>query len=134
MDKEERKKIGAKNRINGRDFELRVRKDLMQKGCVVIKFDNDVDLENSTIIQAKRSYNPYTKRLGYQNGFPDFVYFDENKKVIGLEVKSNGKLTKNEKDKLNWYIEHSTFNKIEIATRDKVKNRIVVKYKEYLQS
>jgi hypothetical protein len=132
METEKRKKIGARNKAKGREFELFVRKDLMQKGCVVVKFDNDVDLDKSTIIQAKRSYNPFTKRLGYQNGFPDFVYFNKDKEIIGLEVKSNGKLSAIEKDKLNWYIKHNTFTRVEVASREKVKNRVCVKYIEYL--
>lgn len=124
MKKAENVEKGKKNRKKGGEFELAVRKDLMAKGWIVTKFDNDVEFPEENINlppskrigelkQAKKSFNPFTKRVGYGNGFPDFVCLrvSEEKSssagslcwtVLFVEAKSNGYLKPIEREKIAW--------------------------------
>lgn len=106
------------------------------------------------IIQAQPHmvFNPMIKRmvpLKRNTGFPDFMAYrkmacslcyarmgrDSGKyyKVIGVECKMTGKLDRAEKDKCNWYLDNKIFNAIFIAEKTKVKNRVVIVYKEYVR-
>ena len=80
----------------------------------------------------------------YKRDIKDFVWlccschtnFDNIKKmklylVIGVECKTNGQLDKVEKQKCKWLIDNNIFNKILIAEKTKVKNKIVIVYKEF---
>lgn len=92
------------------------------------------------LIPAKRKYNPFTKRpMAEGTGFPDFIcytrldqfdgnlnhvlrkignYEKENHwEVIGVEVKSNGYLDKEEREKCKWLLENKIFSKILIAEK-----------------
>ncbi len=44
--------------------------------------------------------------------------------IIGVEVKSNGYLTKEEKEKCSWYLENNVFSKILIARKGKKRGEI----------
>lgn len=89
--------------------------------------------------------------LGIGSGFPDFIAFrwmykDIPKvvssnttieketygmyRIIGVEVKSNGYLTKEEKEKCSWLIDNNIFSKILIAMKDKNKRGGII-YKGY---
>lgn len=102
----------------------------------------------SKIIPAKRKYNPFKKAYAIGTGFPDFICFKHFEKlsapwhnrttitqgrdgyeIIAVEVKSNGRLDKIEKEKCKWYIENNTFSKILIASKGKKRGEIV--YKEF---
>jgi hypothetical protein len=65
-------------------------------------------------------------------GFPDFIAFQKmNKsyyKVIGVEVKMNGMLSKIEKEKCKLYLENNTFTELLIAEKVKEKNRVKIVY------
>ena len=52
-------------------------------------------------------------------------------RVIGVEAKSNGILTKLEKEKCQWYLDNNIFSKILIAVKTKPKNRIVIEYRDF---
>lgn len=121
---------GHKSRNIGIDTEKRVWYDLLSKGYIASKWHNNVDLENDTMIIAKPGAFRRTT-----TGFPDFIYFKINEKrekeVIGLEVKTNGRLSRVEEDKCDWYNKKKVFSKIQIASRVKEKNRIEIVYKDY---
>ena len=127
-------KRGAKSRSGGGQFELRVRKDLEEKGWIVDKWSNNIDLDSGAIHPAKRRFARFNASMGVMTigtGFPDFVCFEKRGdlyKVIGVEVKMNGTLSKIEKDKCAWYLKNGIFSEILIASKEKIKNRVHVEY------
>jgi len=135
-------KQGKRNKRMGADFERRVRKDLEEKGWIVAKYSNNVDLEKNKCIPSK----PGRFRM-MQTGFPDFIaytnkeeYECETLKTIGygrklyiiffIECKVNGTLSKIEKEKAQWYLKNKYCSKFLIAYKTKEKNRVKVNYKE----
>lgn len=139
--KEEKSKIGKKSRIDGAKFELVVRLELEKKGWVVIKNPNNVIEDKDNIKhfkQGKSKYNPFTKRLMMNSGgFPDFLCYrtmeltpiDENHyEIIGVECKTNGKLDKEEKEKVKWLLEKKIFSKILIASKEMNGKKQTIKY------
>jgi len=94
------------------------------------------------LLPAKAKWNNFTKSMMMKNsGFPDFIAFKNHTEqsdcggpcfdVIGVEVKSNGILDKQERAKCCWLIENNIFSKIMIARKTKVKNRIVIEYRDF---
>ena len=129
-------KRGKASKAKGGIFELRVRKDLIERGWVVDKWSNNIDLELGEMHPAKRKYNPFSKALTIGTGFPDFVCFEKRGdlyKVIGVEVKINGTLSRIEKEKCAWYLKNEVFNEILIASKAKEKNRVRVTYVDFLE-
>jgi len=112
-------KKGKTSRARGARFELKVRKDLEEKGRIVDKWNNNVDLEIGKLIIAKRKFNPFSKAMTIGTGFPDFISIKKIYKgvysVIGVEVKMNGILSKKEKEKCVWYLKKEIFSRIWIA-------------------
>ena len=135
----EKKKIsqGKLSRARGARFELKVRKDLEEKGKVVDKWSNNVDLENGKLIPAKRKYNPFSKVMTIGTGFPDFVTFAEVRdgmyRVVGVEVKLNGILSKEEKEKCRWYLEKRIFSEIWIAKQKQSGRKVEVEYENFVE-
>lgn len=124
-------KKGKKSKAEGGQFELKVRKDLEEKGWIVDKWSNNFDLEEGNVIPAKRKYNPFAKVMTIGTGFPDFVCFEKRGdlyKIIGVEVKMNGKLNRVEKDKCLQYLKKKIFNEILVARKVKEKNRVRIEY------
>jgi hypothetical protein len=123
---------GKKSKAKGGQFELRVRKDLEDKGWIVDKWSNNFDIDNGKVIPAKRKYNPFAKVMTIGTGFPDFVAFqlrDEGKyKVVGVEVKVNGTLSREEKEKCRWCLKNKIFSAVWVAKKKKVNNRVFVEY------
>lgn len=120
-------KQGKKNRAAGARFELKVRNKLESEGWIIDKWTNNFDLEEKKLIKAKRKYNPFKKVLGIGTGFPDFIAFRLKKKdyeIIGVEVKGNGWLDKNEKEKCKFLIKKKIFSRILIAKKGKKKGEI----------
>jgi hypothetical protein len=91
------------------------------------------------LVPAKSRFNMRT------TGFPDFIafklgcvpqkiYFAESPclpktrimsyGVVGVECKSNGYLTKEEKEKCRWYLDNNKFSKILIAKKGKKRGEI----------
>jgi len=146
----DKKLQGKKNRASGQRFELKVRKDLESQGWIVDKWTNNVKFTDAEwhgklpnwfgeLIPAKRKYNPFNKALAIGTGFPDFIAFKSIREglayafrlyeVIGVEVKSNGYLDKEEKEKCKWLLENNIFSKILIASKGKKRGEII--YKEF---
>ena len=119
---------GKRNRTSGANFELKVRTDLERKGWVVNKFGNNVDLEKNKMILAKKKYNPFLKFMTIGTGFPDFISIKnvsgEIYHVEGVEVKTNGILSKEEKQKCKFYLQNKVFSKIWIAKKGKKRGEI----------
>ncbi len=93
---------GKKAKSSGRNFELKVRRDLEKKGRIVDKWSNNVGMWNKEgdqitkskdkyltqktkkevpfdkiifdkIIPAKNKFNPFKKAMMLSSGFPDFI-------------------------------------------------------------
>jgi hypothetical protein len=128
---------GKKNRASGRAFELKVRKHLEISNTNVLKNSNNVELEPiAKLVPCKPKYNPFTKgMMMISGGFPDFIVYrpvisDQSKyEITSVEVKSNGTLNKEEKDKCVWLLEHKIFNKILIARKGEKRGQII--YEEF---
>lgn len=113
MDKSEQ---GKRNRETGARFETKVRKDLISKGYVVCKFDNNVDLEADCLVKAKAKFNPFRKVIGIGSGFPDFIAFKDNV-LIAVEAKTNGYLKPIERKKMEWLKEKGIFYSLLVAKK-----------------
>ena len=124
--KTSKSKQGRKNRAAGARFELKVRTALEKEGWIMDKWTNNIDLEEGKLVKAKRKYNPYKKVLGIGTGFPDFIAFRQKGKtyeIIGVEVKANGWLDKEEKAKCNFLLNEKVFSKILIARKGKKRGK-----------
>lgn len=137
----DRKTQGKKNREKGQRFEVKVRKELEKKGWIVDRWSNNVEIDGGELFISTHTTVKWPKlvpaRPGPFNlrttGFPDFItfrvspYFDDDKvyhEVIGVECKSGGYLTKEEKEKCKWLIENNVFSKILIAKKGKKRGEI----------
>ena len=118
---------GRKNRAAGARFELKVRGNLENDNWIADKWTNNVDLEEKKLIKAKRKFNPFLKILGIGTGFPDFICFKRKGnlyEIIGVEVKANGWLDKNEKEKCKFLLDKKIFSRILIARKGKKRGEI----------
>jgi len=126
--KKSRVKKGKKTKAQATRFELKVRRDLEDKGRIVDKWNNNVDLDEGKLIIAKRKFNPFSKVMTIGVGFPDFVSIKhvhrEMYSVIGVEVKMNGILSKVEKEKCVWYLKNKVFSQIWIAKKGEKRGEI----------
>ena len=127
------KKQGKRNRAAGARFEKKTRDDLVSNGLMVSKWQNNVDLEKGKCVPAK----PGRFRI-MQTGFPDFIAYKEKPlsnlityEIIFVEAKSNGYLSKEEKEKARWYLEHKYCGKFFITKKKKVGRKIEVEYIEF---
>ena len=122
-------KRGGLSRAQGARFELKVRGDLEEKGRIVDKWSNNVDLEEGKVVPARRKYNPFKKMLVVGTGFPDFISIKHIHtgvySVIGVEVKMNGLLSKEEKEKCAWYLKNKVFSEIWIAKKGETRGVIL---------
>ncbi len=113
---------GKKSKKSGLDFEAKVRADLEERGWIVCKWVNNIDLIQKKIIPAKRKFNPFSKVMALGTGFPDFICFQRNEKgyiIWGVECKSNGQLDREEKEKCAFLIENNIFSEVVIARKGK---------------
>ncbi|HEC66240.1 MAG TPA: hypothetical protein ENI23_13195 [bacterium] len=105
---------------------------------------NGVSPALGRLIPAKPKfvYNPELKKrimIGNSSGFPDFIAFKfyrgyngiKTYEVVGVESKSDGQLEKLEKEKCQWLLKNHVFSRVLIAKKTKVKNRIVVEYRDF---
>ena len=143
---------GKKNRKSGTDFERRVRKDLEENGWFVTKFMNNIELYGDLqpadnfwhcksvikgkFIPAKHKFIGKGRPMAIGTGFPDFLCFkvhDLSSPVTHhiefVESKSNGQLDSVEKAKCRWLYEEGY--PVKIASKTKVKNKIVIKYEDF---
>ena len=58
---------------------------------------------------------------------------DDLYSVIGVEVKTNGILSREEKEKCLWYIKNKVFSQIWIARSEREGRKIVVKYEDFME-
>lgn len=122
-----RSKRGKKSRAAGARFELKVRGHLEEQGWTTDKWTNNVDLENGKLEKAKRKFNPFSKILGIGTGFPDLICLrrkEDLHEVIGVEVKANGWLDKQEKEKCKWLLDKGVFSRILIAKKSEERGKI----------
>lgn len=142
----EKVKQGKRNRRMGADFERRTRKDLEQKGWFVSKYQNNVEfLYNLSILNSQgpvkegKMIPAKASRFRLSStGFPDFISYKKVKfkneniyYVDFIECKVNGRLSKVEKEKAQWYLDNNVCSKFLIAYKEKINNRVKVKYKEF---
>ncbi len=131
-------KSGAKSKSAGGVFELKVRKDMEAKGWIVDKWSNNVDMEEEIVVPARRVFKRFGVGMGVMTigtGFPDFICFQKMNdffKIIGVEVKINGTLSKEEKQKCDWLLKNNIFSEIFIASKIKEKNRVRIEYENFL--
>ena len=141
------KKQGKRNKAMGADFERRTRKDLEEKGWKVSKYQNNVeffesewskDWDEKPFIKGKSVPAKASRYRLSSTGFPDFIAYKlrfNNDIISGYEIqfvecKTNGYLSKEEKEKARWYLDNKYCNKFFIAYKTKEKNRVKVNYKE----
>ncbi|MCF7861178.1 hypothetical protein K9M79_02945 [Candidatus Woesearchaeota archaeon] len=135
-------KKAKRNRINGADFERRVRADLVERGWTVIKNPNN--LIDGEFKQGKAKFNPFTKRIMMMGGgFPDFIAIKRHDisstgpelgwfyDVIGVECKIAKYLKPEEKETCQWILDNNIFSKILIAYKTKEKNRVKINYLDF---
>lgn len=126
----ERTKIkqGKSSRAAGLRFEAKVRKYWEDKKWSIDKWSNNVNLEEGKLTIAKRKYNPFKKVMAIGTGFPDFIGIQFIREgiynVMGIEVKMNGILSKEEKEKCKWYLKNKIFGKILVAKKGKKRGEI----------
>lgn len=104
------KKQGAANRKKGSLFERKARRDLEEQGWTVSKWQNNIDLDKNCMHAARQKFIR-GRGMGLGSGFPDFVAFMQknssrnahpNHMVVFIECKTNGYLSKIEKQKMQW--------------------------------
>ena len=128
--------MGKKSRAQGKAFELKVRHDLEDKGWIVCKWANNVDLKSpeGKLISAKHTFNPYTKAMSVGSGFPDFIAFKKiipwdctcpSYDVIAVESKMTGILDLKEKIKVDWLLDNHIFEVILIASKGEKRGDIL---------
>ncbi len=84
------------------------------------------------IIEKRKSFAivNFTNKKNRKKGYDTEYYFDKpSYEIIGVEVKSNGYITKEEKEKCNWYLKNNIFSKILVASKGEKRGEIV--YKEF---
>ena len=108
---------GKDNRKKGAYFERKVRKYLEKKGWIVDRWTNNIT--EGKLHPAKS--NRFNMRT---TGFPDFIYFREildvdnwntYYQISAIECKTNGNLSKIEKEKCQWYLKNKIFERIYVA-------------------
>ena len=89
------------------------------------------------LIPAKHKFRGPGIPMAIGTGLPDFIAFKEfcrdqsgtdativYYEIIGVECKSNGYLTKEEKEKAKWYLDNNIFSKFLIAKKGKKRGEI----------
>ena len=126
---------GKNNKRKGSQLEAKARAALVDAGYIICRWQNTI--VDGRIVGAKPKWNFFTKSISFSGvGFPDFVVmkkldapsytFEGCYNVIGLECKSNGYLSPEERVMVKWYLDNKTFNKIVIAKKDKAGHMIFV--------
>ena len=134
------KKQGKRNRAAGLRFEAKVRAKLEAEGWILDKWTNNIDFakgEKGAVVPAKRKFNPFKKVMTIGTGFPDFIGFRlieanyQAYELLGVEVKTNGGLTKIEKEKCKWYLKNKIFSKIYVAKMRKEGRKTEVEFIDF---
>jgi len=145
---------GKKNRASGQRFERKTRKDLEEKGWIVDRWGNNIELPTSEEVQGihmghnkwlkkyeptKGKLIPAKSRFGLRTtGFPDFIAYVIIKgtefvpEIMGVECKSGKYLTKEEKEKCYWLLSNNIFSKVLIAYKSEQRGKI--EYVNFIKS
>lgn len=124
---------------NNVEFEINKKFDII--GVRHPESEKDFEIK-AKLIPSKAKWNNFTKSMMMgAGGFPDFICIKTDNRgsvisfgtyeVIGVECKTNGNLDKIEQEKCDWLLRNRIFNKILIAEKTKVKNKIVIKYHDF---
>ena len=129
----------ANNRARGKRFEERVRKDIEKKGWIVDRWNNNVEtISREGVEYAPMSYSLIKQKYHRFNkftGFPDFMAYEPTiYDFVGVECKSNGYLTKEEKAKCQWLLDNKIFTSIMIASKGKKRGQIIYKEVKWTQA
>lgn len=100
------KQRGKKNKAAGARFERKTRKALENLNWHVIKYQNNVDLNEKKVVNARALFGMRS------TGFPDFLVYSnyEPRFLIGLECKKNGYLNPLERKKRDFLLSHNCFD------------------------
>jgi len=150
------KRQGKRNLEMGRRFEQKVRKFWENNGWVVSKWVCNVDLKNKKLVPAKQGrfrktstgfpdfiiFRPRLNHFAsYKSQIPEVEIGRENLindmeneckeiyEIMGVECRSSGYLTKEEKRKAEWLLENHIFSKIIISSKGN--KRDTIKHKEF---
>ena len=118
-----RKKANA----TGKRFELKVRNNLEKEGWIVDKWSNNVNLKEEKLIKVKNLFLGPGKPLMLGAGFPDFIAFRIKRKsyeIIGVEARTIGRLSEEERGKCRFLLKKRIFSKILIAKKGKKRGEI----------
>ena len=124
----DKKAQGRRNKRVGAQFENDFRRKMIEKGWILSKWHNNIDLQTDEIVQARNHYIP-KRGLTMGKGFPDFVMFrklEKDYEVRFVECKTNNTLSKEEKMKME--VLRKMGHKCYIAFLDGKE----VKYREFL--
>lgn len=138
-----------KKKWNVSKFQSNVELPHLRNGILphLVKDAKSVEVQGK-LIPAKRKFNPFSKAMMISSGFPDFICWKNvifeginertGKKeyapfseVIGVEAKSNGYLTKEEKYKCEWLLKNNIFSKIFIAKKKKEGRKVIPEYIDF---
>ena len=128
-------KKGRSSKARGAQFELKVRKDLEDKGLIVDKWSNNVDLDKGKLTKVKNLFRGPGIPMMLGAGFPDFLVFTKTNQdnlmslISGIECKCKGYLDKIEKKKCKWLLDNKIFANITIASKGISRGEI--KYKKF---
>jgi len=149
-------KQGKANRRLGADTERRTRKDLEKDGWIVSRWQNNVEFNiehqgnavqiiPDEVVVGKCIAAKQGRFRMTSTGFPDFFAYKKiacwncrahkfgecSYEIVFIECKTNGKMSKEEKEKAKWYLDNGYCDRFYIAYRIKIKNRIKIEYKEF---
>lgn len=115
----ENEQKGRKNRKEGAEHELECRDYLINEGYTVSKWKNDV--KEGELVPAKNLFWGKGRAVSLNSGFPDFVAFklldNGHYEVLGVEAKSNGYLTPEERIKMQYYLDNHIFSKLYVYSQ-----------------
>ncbi len=134
MSKKKNSIRGKKSRAAGARFELKVRNSLEKEGWIVDKWTNNINLKERKLVKVKNKFLGPGKPIMLGAGFPDFIAFRTKGKsyeIIGVEARTIGSLSKEEREKCEWYLNNKIFSKILIAKKEKEERKINIKYLDF---
>lgn len=132
---------GKRSRAAGKRFELKVKNDLEKMGYFVSRWMSNVEFmcSNQASCCAKLVMAKQGKFRLNSTGFPDFIVLAPLSQPIkawksidriGVEVKSDGYLTKVEREKCKWLL-GNVFAKILIAKKGKIRGEIIYDERDF---
>ena len=125
-------KRGKASKAQGAAFELKVRADLENKGFICDKWSNNVEFLLKEIkVEDFIAFTHKQINVDVSKPLEEEIVDGDIPTIIGVESKMTGELTKEEKEKCVWLLQNKIFSKILIASKTKVKNKIVIVYEDF---